>query len=132
MIFSATVRTGKPEFSEEERAQMAAEFARHEGRTVYVTITGVRPPRSLLQNAYLWGVVYDYISADTGQSPEEIHEAMKERFLPRIWTIEEGREVQLPKSTTRLNTAEMKKYVDEVVAFAAAELGITIPEPTSV
>ncbi len=100
------------------------------GKRVKLVIASQRQLRSRSQNAYLWGVVYALLAEWSGHTPEEIHEAMKLRYLSR--RIKLGSEAQLTTaSTTDLNTEEFAHYVDEVRRFAA-EQGLSIPDADEV
>jgi hypothetical protein len=68
------------------------------------------------------------IAADTGSEPEEVHDAMKLRFL----LVSKGRLGVTLKSTTDLSTVEFEEYLEKVRAYAAMELRITIPLPNEV
>lgn len=81
--------------------------------------------RSLGQNKRLWKI-YTYIAEDSGHSTEEIHSALKELFLPKVFVKMGEKELQVTKSTTTLSTKEMCDYSDRVVAFAG-EMGIVVP-----
>lgn len=133
MIYSALIVNGKPLLTPEETHQLNSFLRSKEGKHVWFFIDDRRPPRTLLQNNYLWGVVYEYIANDTGLDVEEIHEEMKERFLPRFFEKDEaGVERPLEKSTTRLSTKEFTVYIEKVRAWAGTELGINIPNPNQI
>ena len=98
------------------------------GKTIWLMVDDRRPPRTILQNNYLW-VLYDYISNHTGSTSEEVHMEMRQ-YLPRFYTKDDkGNEREIEKSTTRLTTTEFNKYIAEVKAWAAREYGLTLPEP---
>lgn len=91
--------------------------------------------RSARQNAYLWGVVYRTIEAETGQSSEDWHDY----FLGTVYgwdrvefTNPETGEVetfQRPlRRSSRLKVGEFAEYVDRVIEIAAG-YGIQIPFP---
>lgn len=82
--------------------------------------------RSSGQNRYLWGVLYKAIADETGHSAQEIHEHCKHQFLPKMFVVLNGVEVETRKSTTELSTAEFSEYLDRVGALAG-ELGISLP-----
>ena len=107
----------KPEFF--KRLPSMLKEVRH-----LMTITEFRNIRSLQQNSYMWGVVYDTISKDTGYTPNEIHQLMGQQFLAY-----EKKEGAFMKSTTDLNTKEFEDYLENVRRFASMELGIYIPLP---
>ena len=95
--------------------------------------------RSLKQNAYMFGVVYKYISEFTGYETstwdeelqrvvgldkDEVHTEMGRMFLSYE---KNGREYV--KSTTKLKTGEMEDYLATIRKWAAMELYVTIPLP---
>lgn len=84
-------------------------------------------PRSQQQNKYYWGCVVDIPAREIGYTSEEMHEAYKWMFLRMH---EEGRP-ETVRSTTSLNTAEFKEYIDKCVMWCA-EQGFVIPDATSV
>lgn len=81
--------------------------------------------RSLQQNAYYWALLTE-IAKGTGHTSEEVHEAMKAKFLPPRF-VELGDEViHYPATTTKLDTAEMTDFIERVRAWAASELGVVV------
>ena len=79
--------------------------------------------RSLDQNAYYWGVVIELMSDETGFTTEEMHEALKQKFL-----MIEKNGMKFPRSTSSLTTGEFSEYVEKCKMFAAEWLGIFIPD----
>lgn len=87
--------------------------------------------RSVAQNRLYWGVYCAVLSEHTGYTPEEIHEYLKARFLPKAIGI--GREtVVIGNTTTRLNKVEFGEYLRAVQQWAAEELDVDIPDPPKV
>jgi len=85
-----------------------------------------RLKRSVNQNAYYWGVVIKTLADHFGYFPEEMHDALKCKFLIK-GTI--GNLV-IPRSTADLYTDEFfKDYVDRIVIWAAVEHEITVEPP---
>jgi hypothetical protein len=82
-----------------------------------------RGKRTSAQNRLLW-VVYTAIAKATGHTPEEVHEAMKAKFLPPRVVKIGGEEVEIPPTTTATDVPEFSEYVERVVSFAATELGV--------
>jgi len=82
-----------------------------------------RGKRTNSQNALLW-VIYTAIAKATGHTPEEVHEAMKAKFLPPRVISLGSEEVTIPPSTTATDVPEFSEYVERVVSFAATELGV--------
>jgi nitrogen fixation protein len=58
-----------------------------EDAEVLVTVERVRATRSLAQNRWYWGVIVKAISDTTGYDPLEIHELLKEKFLPKTLAL---------------------------------------------
>lgn len=104
-----------------------------------------KKPRSLQQNRYLWGVVYDRISTHTGYDPEEIHEICKAKFGLRtkyegdiamflkedsqVWEAGSMPVVEFVKSTRMFDTKEMTEYIDKIRRWSSEKLGCYIPQP---
>lgn len=100
-----------------------------EGKAVSVTWAKPKSTRSLIQNGYLWGVVYQYIAAHTGMTTEDVHDWCKDEFLPRRFVALAGKEKEIRKTTTELSTTEFSNYWEQIVAWAGRELGVSIPLP---
>ena len=88
-----------------------------------------KKPRSNSQNAYYWGVVVQTLSEETGHFPDEIHEAMKLKFLRKHC---DKLKLDSVRSTTDLSTVEFEEFMAQIRMFAAADLNITIPLPNEV
>lgn len=97
-----------------------------EGKSVEVTVRKERKGRSPQANRYYWGVVVALLSEHTGYTPEEMHEALKEKFLG-----EERDSVGLVKirSSAGLTVDEFIQYTNRIVMWAAQSLGVYIPDP---
>lgn len=99
-----------------------------EGKRIELVLRQEKSKRSLSQNSYMWGVVYEILSEHTGYTPDEIHAIMKFKFL----RIMDERNNEYVRSTTKLNTAEMESYLDKIKKWAAQDLGVFIPDPGEV
>jgi len=108
--------------------QKSAYFARDLKPLLQMCWNAANPPkkqtRSQQQNAYMWGVVYDIISKDTGYTDKEVHALMGKEFLSYDHLGE-----TFIRSTTDLNTKGMEEYLEKVRRFASSELSIYIPLP---
>ena len=91
-----------------------------------VTIEPYKEKRTLNQNALYWKWV-GIIAQDTGNDPDAVHEALKQRFLIPVEITFMGDKIPY-RSTARLNTGEMSNYMDRVHALAS-EMGIVLPLP---
>lgn len=126
--FVGTVRAGQLVLS--EPARWRGFLARHEGKRLSLAVRRERVRRSLQANAYLWGVVYQTIAEWSGHTEDEIHEAMKELFLPKRELLLKATGETLPMggSTAVLDNVAFSKYVSRVKAWAA-NCGVYVPEP---
>ena len=97
---------------------------------VELTVSKVRKPRSNQENSYYWAVIIEILREHIGYTSEEMHEALKWKFLKR-----HGEKVyQLPtiRSTTDLSTVEFENYMSEIREWASIEMGCYIPLPNEV
>lgn len=92
-------------------------FKRKAGREVWVSLHNQPAPfiRSDQQNKYLWGVVYAYISAETGNDPETIHYALKREavrtgILDPEYVLLWDRLVEA-EPTTKVDSEQFSRYV---------------------
>ncbi len=100
---------------------------RMEGREIDLRLTLRRKVRSLSQNAYYWGCVIPLFAEYCGYDHDEMHEALKMRFLMA------NPDCRLPtlRSTADLTTAEFTEYIEKARRLAA-EFGVNIPDPGAV
>ncbi len=120
-LFAGRVEGGRIHL---EKPQLwRALLERNEGQEVGLSLTRRRKDRSLPQNAYYWGVVVAMLAEHCGYLPEEVHDALKAKFL-----MDHSGELPRIKSTTALDTKEFGEYVDRCIQLAA-ELGIVVPSP---
>lgn len=110
-----------------------AAVARHEGRDVFVTVVRQQHLRTMPQNRYYHGVVVDTIAGYIGESREETHELLKERFLPRRRVeLLNGQFLEMPPTTRNLTVEQMTEYIERVRVWAAQWLGLSIPDANQV
>jgi hypothetical protein len=95
-----------------------------EGQRVTVEVKKFRKNRTDQQNRYWWAVVIDILSKHTGYEPEEMHDAIKIKFLP----VEKAGLIS-GRSTARLNTEEFNDLIERVQRWAAQDLQVYIPDP---
>lgn len=92
---------------------------------LWCTYDDKAPKRSTQQNAYYWGVVLPTISAETGETEEDLHELFKQRFLVNGKKMVRGHEIVSYRSTTELSVGGFVEYVDKISSWS----GIHIPTP---
>lgn len=119
-IFCGVVKHGRIEFDSPERYLVY--LAGLEGKRVELTVERERHNRSLNQNSYYWGVVIEILGNHWGYAPEEMHEALKFKFLK----LHEDTGLVTVRSTAKLSTKEFGDYIDSIVRWAAQE-GCYIP-----
>jgi hypothetical protein len=83
--------------------------------------------RSLWQNSYYHGVIVRILADHFGYSPEEMHEALKFKFL----RIERPGKPTTVRSTADENftRADAENYYSQIRTWASREFGIYIPLP---
>jgi hypothetical protein len=96
------------------------------GRVV-MTVKKLKKGRSNNQNRYYWGVVITILSQELGYTREEMHEALKWKFL-RV----EKRMLPTTRSTSDLDTKTFEDFLEEVRRWAATDLNIQIPLPNEI
>lgn len=98
-----------------------------------VDITRREYGRSSQANRFYWGVVLREASEYTGDTPEDLHEYFKRRFLPKAVCIAKANgevidDAVVGGSTTKLTVAEFSEYIERVRHFLITELGLEIAE----
>lgn len=99
---------------------------------VTVRIERKRATRSAEQNRLYWGIYVQALSDHTGFSPDEMHEVLKAKFLPKRLAVQDGNgeivdEYVLGGSTTKLDVIEFGDYLNAIHEWAQS-LGVVIPE----
>lgn len=90
-------------------------------------IQTIRRTRSLNENSYYWGVVVKMLADELGYLPEEMHDALRIKFL----TIHTDKLPSI-KTTTKLTTSEFEEYLSKIRTWSSLELGVLIPMPNEV
>ncbi len=86
-----------------------------------------RKRRSTKQNAYYFGVVIPLLCEYFGYTDDEMHEALKIKFLSK-----EGVKLPTTRSTASLSTIEFEYYIAKIKQWALEENNLLIPEPGQV
>lgn len=133
---SASVQRGKLIIRNRRQFdQQIAQFK--EGAEVEIEVTIRRATRSQQANAFNWSVVVHVISEHTGYTPDEVHEFLKMKFIPKKLAVCKGNgeiagEFVLGGSTRKMNTLEFMDYVNDIKTWASQELDCFIPDPGDV
>lgn len=86
-----------------------------------------RKRRTLSQNKLYW-LWINCIAAETGNRPDDIHDYLKEKFLPKRTIDIFGNAKDIPISTTQLNTKQFTNYLNAIDADVSTE-GIMLLYP---
>jgi hypothetical protein len=122
-IFTGTVRQNRLVINETEKWRV--HLAGLEGKAVEVVVRRWRSKRSLAQNRFYWGIVIEILGDHFGYTKDEMHEALKFKFLRTH--EEEG--LPTVRSTTTLNTKEFIDYIERIQRWAATDYQIYVPDP---
>lgn len=121
------------------KSELEALFQRLKERRLPFKIAtqDIYPIRTIDTNDYLWGFVYTPIAEATGQTPQEVHEAMKLKYnfgydLYYDKKTKSMKWVMAAKSTTRLDWVTVWDYIMKVRAEAEIDLHLTIKMPNEV
>lgn len=95
--------------------------------TYMLSITRKVEPRTLSQNSLMW-LWFTCIEKETGTDKLDVHDYYCKKFLRRRIYLN-GFEDVVVSSTSKLNTLQMKEFLDKVQADAATEMGINLPLP---
>ncbi|TAK57855.1 MAG: hypothetical protein EPO24_09310 [Bacteroidetes bacterium] len=95
-------------------------------KQVILTLEVKRKRRSDQQNRYYWGVIIKILSTFFGYEEEEMHEALKMKFL--LVHGGDGKPDTI-RSTRKLTTVEFNDYIDKVIRWAAKEFNVVLPDP---
>jgi len=125
ILHHGIVRDGK--FHAENIQVFKGAFSGLEGKRVTVTVKKYHKDRSSNQNKYYWSVVLGVFGEYLGYTTEELHEAMKMKFL----LVHSDGKPDTVRSTTELNTVEMEAYLESIRQFAAI-YGVSIPLPNEI
>lgn len=109
----------------------ARQVARLANKPIELVVRQKRAQRSLRQNAYWWGVVIPLLSEHLGYDKDEMHEALKYKFL-RLDAEPDTHGLVRMRGTSTLNTKEFTDLIEDVVTWAGAEFGVVVPLPNEV
>ena len=97
-----------------------------DGKFIQLVVRRYRTNRSNNQNRYYFGIVIKILGDELGYMPDEMHEALKWKFLRK------GGKLETVKSTSSLTTIEFEQYLELIRIWALRDLEIAIPLPNEV
>lgn len=100
------------------------------GKKWRVTIAEYRKKRSNSQNAFLHGVPLKLISDHTGYTLDEVREYLAGEFMGwDEYEIFGKKKVRPIKSSSQMDTLEMKNFIEYIQWWASSTLNLRIPDP---
>jgi hypothetical protein len=130
--FSGEIRDGRAHVSDSNRERFDS-YIKHEfknGDRIWISVGRLsdKKIRSIESNNYYWGVVVHMLSQETGYEKDEMHEALKLKFLQ--WEPLEG--IPTTVSTTKLSSDQFAEYIERIKRWAAIDLGVYIPSTSEI
>lgn len=96
------------------------------GEEIVVSLNKPKKLRSVRFNDYYHAVVVKICADYFGYEPDEMHEALKYRFL----RVEgDGHALPYVRSTKDLTNAELKEFVEKIQRWMSQEYDVKIPDP---
>lgn len=97
--------------------------------TFTIQIVGKRRCRTLAQNRLMW-MWFACIECETGQTANDIHDYYCEKYLRHeVTNPATGEIMSVAGHTSCLSVEQFTRFLNDVQADAATELGITLPTP---
>lgn len=124
--FDGTITQGKFVLDDKTRFEnYVKEMAYHDrDRRMTLTLKPYRKDRSNNQNRYYHKVIVGMLSDETGYTPEEMHMALRVKFLTDV-----SGPLPICRSTTDLSTDEFNGYCADIRMWASKELNLYIAAP---
>lgn len=113
-----------------QREAFLAAMSRYKRSTIVgVIVKQYHKIRSIQQNKYYWAVIVAMLAEHCGYSDDEMHEALKDKFLSIY-----DPETDLKKigSTTELTTLEFIEYNERIKRWASEFHHLVIPDPKQI
>lgn len=102
-----------------------------EGREIEITIEPRERVRSVQWNKYYWKVIVAFISKESGNTPDQTHKGLKEKYLPHIIRCKEDTgERYILDTTTVLNNKEFRQFIMLIITGEADYY--KLPEPNEI
>jgi hypothetical protein len=119
---------GKVQMDERERKALDRFLLTLAGKPAELTVKRARATRSNQQNRFWWGVLVPAIAEHCGYTNDEMHEALKHKFL-RLDADPDKHGLVRVRSTATLDTKEFTDLIENVVTWAGVEFGLDIHLP---
>jgi hypothetical protein len=123
-VFHGTVKSG--ELILDKPTRYLDEVRRLEGKQIEAIIRVYKSTRSNQQNNAYWGILIEILSNHLGYDKNELHDALRAKFLSYI-DAKTG--LTVIRSTKSLNTKEFCEYYEKIQRWSAEFLQCDIPSP---
>ena len=97
----------------------------------WITVERKKAKRSLDQNAYWWAVPVKILAEHCGYTENQMHYALLGECFGYTSGLN-GRPMPVKPSSSDLSVEEFTHLIDWCLTWAAAELGVIIPNPNEV
>ena len=102
-------------------------FSTLQNGTYNITVKRANEKRSIAQNDLMW-MWLACIERETGTPKDDVYMYYCKKFLMK--TIRVGEKLErIYNTSSKLNTEQMKTFLDKIQHDALTELGITLPNP---
>lgn len=133
LVAFGTIQGGRIRFHDRRGFDDAIRRFR-DGAEVEIEVSQRRATRSVQSNRWYWGVIVQLISEHTGYTPDELHDVLKMKFIPKRLAIcndngEVVDEFVVGGSTRKMNSRDFSEYCENIRRWAAETLDIVIPDP---
>lgn len=88
--------------------------------------------RSMNQNRYYWSVIVLMIATEIGEDKDTTHEILRYKFNSEKKVLADQSVIQLPLSTSELDTIKFEEYLSTIRRWAFEYLNLNIPLPDKV
>jgi hypothetical protein len=121
-VFRGEIRDGKISFVTEYNSARFRQWAKEHDK-VKITIKKEELSRSKNQNAFYW-LYLGIIEQETGNEANDLHEFLKRTLLAPVFISVLGKEIKIPRSTSKLNKIEFGVYLEKICALT----GVPLPD----
>ena len=128
IIYGTVDRQGKVNLYKRDKLTTAArEF--FPGEDIQITMERRQVNKSAEQNRLWWAYV-TILAKELGYHKDEMHSICKAKFLKHEIVIEQtGEVIQYDGSTKGMGKRDFYELTEEIIQWAAADLGIALPLP---
>ncbi|QES88831.1 hypothetical protein [Rhizosphaericola mali] len=104
------------------------------GKDIKIMTETISNKRTTPQNAYYWSVVVPLVKSAINEfgnqySSDDTHEFLKAQFNSEQVEVGSGLYIDMPQSTSKLDTKEFMEYILKIQQFSAEVFGLVIPDP---